>query len=217
MKTAIIFSKPNSASLNIYECIKDFNFDKNISLHIYDESPLYLNNIDKKINADLFIFPCSHKSDANINALTVHPIGNFDKALFGGKPKTLVPVNPFYLSNLYRNLVNNSRDKYQVTLECTHHGPFLNKPSIFIEIGSDEQQYKDKNAGMIIAKTIFDVLQLKQGKNEIAFGLGGNHYCSTFNKILLKTNILIGHICPKHYLSYLDESLLKQFAEETKK
>ena len=44
--------------------------------------------------------------------------------------------------------------KYQVTLECTHHGPFLEKPCMFIEIGSSIQQWKDKNAAKIIANTI---------------------------------------------------------------
>ena len=54
-------------------------------------------------------------------------------------------------------------------------------------------------------------------KNQrIAFCIGGPHYCNNFNKILERTDIATGHICPKHALEYLDESLIRQAIEMTK-
>ena len=32
--------------------------------------------------------------------------------------------------------------KYKLTLECTHHGPLIEKPCVFIEIGSTETEWE---------------------------------------------------------------------------
>ena len=87
---------------------------------------------------------------------------------------------------------------------------------MFIEIGSNEQQWKDKKAAEIIAKTISSILNDKNDNYKIALGIGGTHYCSTFNKILLRTDIALGHICPKYQLQNLDKEMIEQAINKTK-
>ena len=106
--------------------------------------------------------------------------------------------------------------EYKLTLECTHHGPLINKPGIFIEIGSTENEWKDRKAGFIIAKTISEIIEeFKHNPyNEIAFGIGGPHYCPNFNKIQLKSNIALSHVIPQYALPLTDE-MIKQAVEKT--
>ena len=47
---------------------------------------------------------------------------------------------------------------YKVTMEATHHGPLIEKPCIFIEIGSTEAEWTDRIAGFVVAKTIAETI-----------------------------------------------------------
>ena len=127
-------------------------------------------------------------------------------------------MSALFQKQIFEKLKTNS-EKYhlkecKITLECTHHGPLVNKPVMFIEIGSDEEQWKNKKAAEIIAKTIIEMLN-KNNSYKIAFGIGGPHYCNAFNKVLLRTNIALGHICPKYELESLDKEMLLQAIEKT--
>jgi D-aminoacyl-tRNA deacylase len=58
------------------------------------------------------------------------------------------------------------------------------------------------------------VLNKKQGVCEkVAVGLGGNHYPTKFNKILLESEYGLGSIAAKHDLPYLDNSIIVQMIE----
>jgi len=104
---------------------------------------------------------------------------------------------------------------HEITMECTHHGPFLSKPAMFIEIGSHEEQWINKKAGDIIAKTIVELLEKPVKKYKTVTVLGGGHYNHTANKIMLNSNYAVGHICPKYMLEVLNENLLRQAIERT--
>ena len=101
-------------------------------------------------------------------------------------------------------------------MEATHHGPFIEKPAVFVEIGSTEAEWSDKENGKIIAQTIMNAVKNKNNNYKTAIGIGGPHYCSNFNKIMLRTDIAISHICPKYQLENLGEDLIKQSIEKTK-
>ena len=105
---------------------------------------------------------------------------------------------------------------YKISLECTHHGPLINKPCIFIEIGSTETEWQDRKAGFIIARTIRDMIQgFKENPyNEVAIGIGGPHYCPNFNKIQLNSNIALSHIIPQYALP-LTEEVVRQALDKT--
>ncbi len=231
MNIAIIVSTENYAGINTKEnLIKLFPFKKTsevfddyeiyslnkIKIYTTNNKLIFYESIDKKIHADLFIFATTHKSEKNINSLSLHSIGNFNQAGLGGKSKTLVPLFASFMKLAFIELNNQGKNSsYEITLEATHHGPFLEKPSMFIEIGSSEKQWKDKEAGSIIAKTIINTLTKNIPGYEVALALGGTHYCANFNKIMLNSNIALSFICPKFNLQYLDEDLLKQMIEKT--
>jgi D-tyrosyl-tRNA(Tyr) deacylase len=101
-------------------------------------------------------------------------------------------------------------------MEATHHGPLIDKPCIFIEIGSTETEWKDSRAGFILAKTIHKTIKdFKENPyNEIAFAIGGPHYCPNFNKIQLKSNVAISHIIPQYALPLTDE-MIKEAISKT--
>ena len=102
-------------------------------------------------------------------------------------------------------------------MECTHHGPYCNKPISYIEIGSSKKEWQIKEAGEIIANIIMEVLiGYKEENYRIALGIGGTHYCSNFNKIELNTDIAFAHICPKYQLERLDKEVLRQAIEKSK-
>ena len=82
--------------------------------------------------------------------------------------------------------------KYDVTLEVTHHGPTeLSVPSLYAEIGSTETQWKDPEAGEVVAKAI---LAVSLEKVPAGLGFGGGHYAMRQTGLLLKPEFLLGTI-----------------------
>ena len=103
---------------------------------------------------------------------------------------------------------------FEVEIEATHHGPYLEKPCLFIEIGSSEKEWGDEKAGEIIAKVILEIVKNKK-RFKSCIVLGGGHYNKVARKLMLDTEYAVGHICPKHSLENLDEELLKQMIKRS--
>ncbi|HMB46456.1 MAG TPA: D-aminoacyl-tRNA deacylase [Candidatus Methanoperedens sp.] len=125
------------------------------------ESLIFQDGLDKKLSAlgypaSLLIFASKHQSKDMRPILTVHSTGNVNEAKFGGAPKTLSYAAPQAVRSLLRSLkMLAENEEYEVTLECTHHGPSdLDIPSVFIEVGSNETQWLDDVAGRIVAEAI---------------------------------------------------------------
>ncbi|MAG08409.1 D-tyrosyl-tRNA(Tyr) deacylase [Candidatus Woesearchaeota archaeon] len=231
MKFAIIVSEKDPAGLNIKDSLVnlfgfkelDEKFDdsnvyqlNNIQLYIAKKESIHYENIDKEIVADLFVFATKHQSAKGVSSLSCHAPGNWSKAEAGGKDKELCVAPALFLKEAFVRLNQNAKDtEHEITMECTHHGPFLNKPCFFIEIGSSLEEWENKDSGNIIAKTIMDVLSkdIKEGKS--CFVIGGSHYNQAANKIMLRTEYAVGHVCPKYMLEFLDENLLKHAVERT--
>ena len=232
MNIAIISSSKDPAGVNIRNClIEMFKFEKtdekfdesniyqhkNIKSYLINDELVYAENIGRKINADVFIFASKHRSKENTKSFAVHAIGNWNEAHLGGQERKLCFSSAVLLKNLFVELNNIAKDTgYEVTLEATHHVPFVDKPAVFVEIGSTEKEWSDLLNGKIIAKTIMNGLNDNNQNYKISVGVGGPHYCSNFNKIVLRTDVAVSHICPKYNLPNLDEELLKQSIEKTK-
>jgi len=221
MKTAIITSKKDNAAMNIAEGLKEFDLESvNAKVYEIEERGTIAENLHETIEADQFIFASRHVAKEKTPSLTCHVIGNWNLAEHGGKDKTLNKVSAIMFKKLFQELSKRKDETdYQITMEATHHGPFVDKPTCFIEIGSDEKEWEDKEAGKIIAKTIFNFLQNSNNENsnyKIAIGIGGPHYCNNFNKIQLGENFAISHICPKYMLPLLTETVLQDAIDKTK-
>lgn len=213
---AIITSKQDLASVNIAEELKKENLEKyNAKHYVVEEKPVYAEDLDKKIDADLFIFATKHESKSGIPSLSVHSPGNWANAGLGGRDNKLCICPASYLKEALIFLENNNTINFDVVQECTHHGPYLEKPCFFIEIGSAEEQWKNKDAAKIIVKAIIYLLKNPPKEYKTAVGLGGLHTTPNFKKIILNSDVAMGHVCPAYNLENLDENNLKEALEKT--
>lgn len=168
---------------------------------------IFSERVDTEVQGDIFIFATTHRSAQGVQSLTVHFPGNFGKADLGGKERELCIAPASLLKDLYLHLKKNYSG--EVSMEATHHGPSLQKPVLFIEIGSKEENWKDPVLGKIVAKTLQEVVGKEKTYKTIVV-LGGGHYSPEVNKILSSTEYAVGHFCPKHNLQYVDEEMLLQ-------
>jgi len=161
LKAAVIVSLKDPAGLNIRDSLLElFDFEKKDSYYVVGDISLYsvqqesinAEDIDDRIDADFFVFATKHQSSSGIRSLCVHAPGNWSKAELGGKSRQLCIAPCLYLKKALQ-LLDRSAGEFEVVQECTHHGPFIKKPCMFIEIGSNEEQWQNKEAGNAIAKT----------------------------------------------------------------
>ena len=205
MKIAVVVSKKDIAGMNIAEELEKLD----ITPYYMEKDSIDCEGICKDIEADAFIFATRHQSKEGKASLTTHCPGNWGTAEYGGKDKELCISMPKFMKKAYELMKSKDTGDHIVTMEVTHHGPYLEKPCMFIEIGSCEEHWKDKELGKIMASVIKDLLSF-DGKDDckVAIGIGGTHYCSSFNKLLDK--IALGHVCPKYALENLDSNLIDQ-------
>jgi len=228
MNFTILYSKKDIAGINIAEELKKYYLPQ-IPVIELEKDSIFSEGIDKDErlkNTNFIIFATRHKSKKGGRTLSIHAPGNWRSADFGGKPGKICSTSALVIKFLFQRLNENAEkagSDYPATLECTHHGPLIEKPCCFIELGSSEEQWKDKKTAAIIAKTISDLQNFEEWKEEnkkqikIAVGIGGRHYCLNFNKIQMSqtSNIAISHIIPEYCLP-LNESMLKEAIEKTK-
>lgn len=236
LKFAIITSVVDPAGVNIKEKLiascefemrggsfdgRPVFFHKSGAAGLYTISgdTVFAENIECEIGAEVFIFATRHEAAAAVPTLSAHAPGNFGAADFGGVGGRLCPAPAFLLKNALIGLNARKPAGYTVTMEATHHGPYLEKPAMFIEIGSAGNEWKDAAAGETIASVILDLIKTPAGektfKNFVsAAAIGGPHYCTAFNKIMFESDYAIGHVCPKYHCDKLDEALISQMAEK---
>ncbi len=226
MNIAIITSDRNIASVTIrQQLVLNHGFvkigdlymlaiaGKKVVMHSVDKELPFLDYIDREIDADIFIFPSIHRSKAGVDAFTVHSMGNWGKAEMGGIDGMLCPSSADLLKSAFIQLQNNALH-IDAVQEATHHGPYISKPGMFIEIGSDDAMYRNDDAGKIVADAIVNsISNFGNLKVKSAIGLGGTHYCNNFAKVMLNSGFSVAHVCPKHALGNLDKSMLAQAAE----
>jgi len=230
-KYLIIASRKDLAGINITTQLSQFRQNpvlssiggtSNFDFYLVEDEILYTENLDmEKINKyDFVIFASKHKSEKQEKTLSVHAPGNWRWAEFGGESEKVSRTSAFFQKQIFEKLNQNCEryhlERYKITLECTHHGPLINKPCIFIEIGSTETEWTDRKAGFVIAKTIKDMIQdfKTNPYNETAIGIGGPHYCPSFNKIQSNSNIAISHIIPQYVLP-LNEEMVREAIDKT--
>jgi len=232
-KYLIVASKKDLAGTTITTQLSQFRenpllssmkFDvPSFDFYLVDDEVIYTENLDlQKINRyDFIIFASKHKSEKNEKTLSIHAPGNWKSADFGGEPGKVCLTSALFQKQIFEKLNKLAKEhdldkKYKITLECTHHGPLISKPCIFIEIGSTEAEWKDRRAGFILAKTISETIKEFEENpyKEVAIGIGGPHYCPNFNNIQLNSNIAISHVIPE-YVFPLTEEIVKQALEQT--
>ena len=220
-------SDPASKSMSIYlEKEKRFvptqqndilfsNLYKNILLYKSKNSLLFTNNLENKFpNSEVFIFLSKHQSNSKFPTLTCHFTGNFENNRYGGNPYELGISYPS-LQKIYLQHLNEIKEKlypFAITIEATHHGPTsIKKPIMFVEIGSTEKEWGNITIASLICDCILSVISNPiNHQKKIGIGIGGTHYGSKFNNIIINSDIAMGHISSKYNLCNVNEDLLNQ-------
>jgi D-aminoacyl-tRNA deacylase len=226
-KVGFVFSDKDEASLNIRDVMLEKGFLTTLSdglLKNSNENPSYsiiaktfpidsifITDLEELSGCDYIVFPSKHQSSAGYDSLSLHTPGNFtSSAELGGSPSSLSYSWVEFQKLAYLNLLKNS-GKHRVTPECTHHGPSIDIPCCYIEIGSSHENWIDKEMGSIIANTIFETLDQVFSSSfsyEVVVGIGGPHYCPHFEKLYRSMEYALSHVCAKYALSNLSLELV---------
>jgi D-aminoacyl-tRNA deacylase len=210
----IIASKEDKAGINITTSLSQFG---KFNFHLVEGEILSEHNLSQEriSQFDFIIFASRHKSEVPMKTLSIHAPGNFKEIWGGGKPGKLCPASAQFNKFLFENIKKFQKEydlnNYNLTLEVTHHGPLIEKPCVFIEVGGSENEWKDKRAAFILAKAISETIEnFKENEYlEIAIGIGGPHYAPGFNSLQEESNVAFAHIIPKYMQPITQEMILE--------
>lgn len=199
---------------------------ENIVIATSDKEIVFTEDLDDHFRDCDYVFLSRHRAESGIPSLTAHFTGNFgNEAPFGGRPREVSFCSPAFLKAYFSELVFLCEEKdeltnkkpYQLTVEATHHGPTsLKNPVMFVELGSSEENWSDHLAASTISKALVRAIHSERKKHsKVAIGLGGTHYPQKINKILLNSDVAVGHIVAKHSLEFLDQEMLSQILSKT--
>jgi len=170
------------------------------------------------VSIDEVIFLSRHFAASGRPSLTLHVLGvpgetpHGERAEHGGiKGEVMLPSTRF--AAWYRLMCDAAHKhqlvpEFELTIETTHHGPCLDVPTMFIEIGSSESHWGRVDAAEAWADVMEIGLGLGEGSGEgdwgalsenerseqkVMIGIGGGHYAPRHTDVLRKTNCWAGH------------------------
>ncbi len=219
------FSWYNNPVLKLESDLNEYE----IYLGLTKDPLIFLNDLkleESKLNPDYLIFASRHTSKTARPAFLVHTTGNWSNNVdFGGEPcdisRTSALLHKAGLISLLEQEVSTILPQFSIDIEVTHHGPTkLDKPLIFMELGSSKEEWQIRDAGELltkaIIKTIYNFFQLKtEGIQKIAVGFGGTHYAPNFHRLIRNNDIAMSFICPKYYIQGLNKAIIKKMINNT--
>ena len=201
-----------------------------VQILLIDDLHILADGIDKEHEAntgfsvDEVLVLSKHASASEVPALTLHAIGvpgetpHGERARSGGIKGQAVPPSRRF-GDMFRTMrkiaIEASLDKeYDITLEATHHGPLLDSPTLYLEIGSDEERWTDSRAARVWAQTISICLGMSKnaqkrewsGEGDVMIGLGGGHYAPRHKAVISETEVWVGHILANYAIVFEDQS-----------
>lgn len=167
-------------------------------------------------DVDAVVFASRHSGETG-PLLTAHFTGNAGPADFGGDPGTLATAWPAGLDQVLAALRRVAPEGYSVGMECTHHGPTdLDVPSMFVEVGSAEPQWRDPAAARAAAEAILAIEPRRTDRTLVGFG--GGHYAPRFERIVRETDWTVGHVIADWSLDAMpadDGAIIRQAFERS--
>ena len=235
----LVASNKDVASLNIkQQILNHYPFEK--TAETFQQNPTYTAQVNGKPitfitlteesvraqnlpedfpDAELIVFISRHSSQSGMPTLSVHTPGNLGNAELGGLPR-MVSVSP--ASAMQTALKTLMRQKealnldYAVSYEGTHHGPSLNKPTMFVELGSSPPQWSDGVAAQAVAHAAMAAIaEFSASSCSAVLGIGGTHYNQKFTRMALDGEAVFGHMIPKYAIGALDAEMLAQCVTKT--
>ncbi|KAK6276093.1 hypothetical protein POUND7_005802, partial [Theobroma cacao] len=178
--------------------------NKEVRLIKLDKRLVVENHLDKRWEeatgetVDDVVFLSKHVASSNRPALTIHPIGT---------PHVREGEALVCRQKARMGCTTEPADRAMVTLEATHHGPEINSPTMFVEIGSAEEYWKRQDAAQAIALvacssfpsfTVFELASIWNA-NLVweGLGLGGRMAVGDWSR---KDGVWAGHLLPGYSL-----------------
>ncbi len=183
-----------------------------VELRTFEDLHLYLEDAAAAFGGEgaaadapgLLAFPSRHSGETG-PLLTAHFTGNVGAAKYGGEAGELSRAAPNALSRVVAAFDRHAPDGYEVGIECTHHGPSrVGCPSLFVEVGSDEPQWRDADAADAAAAATLALRGVAADRERSLVGLGGGHYAPRFERVLRETAWAVGHVAADWGLADLD-------------
>ena len=219
----LLVSRADPASVTIRDALLDMEAWKEVGAHrglpvralddrflMVEDDRLHLDcdHLDRHLREqgwafDAVLVASKHRAESGKPALTVHPIGNLgDSADFGGLPRRVVPSAPVLMGRVLRRLAAEAVGiRHEVTFEATHHGPYLDTPTAFVEIGTDEASWRDADLGRRVARALLAADRATAADDApVLVGLGGSHYAPRMTDLARRGRANFGHVVPGYAL-----------------
>ncbi|WP_338727768.1 D-aminoacyl-tRNA deacylase [Haladaptatus sp. DJG-WS-42] len=171
-------------------------------LREFDDLHLELETVaDAFSDPEYIVFASRHAGDTG-PLLTAHFTGNFGPAEYGGVDGGLARACPNAHKAVINALEEVAPEGYDVGMECTHHGPSdVGVPSMFVELGSGEEQWEDPDGARAVAEAILALADVPADSERHLVGFGGGHYVPRPTRIVKETAWAVGHIAADWCLS----------------
>lgn len=233
----IVSSSQDPASLNIHHhLLAGYNFevtrekfhshpvyshwisDNLIKLVTIDHEAISYQAITAHFEPQLIIYISRHSSQSGTPTLSVHTPGNLGDAQKGGLADkvSIAPANGMKAALLELARQRDALEvEYQVSYECTHHGPSLDVPAMFVELGSSPKQWGDRRAAEAVAHAAMAATSTQLENSIVALGIGGPHYNAKFTSMALDGDSSFGHMIPKYAISHVNSAMIGRCIERT--
>jgi D-aminoacyl-tRNA deacylase len=94
-----------------------------------------------------------------------------------------------------RALADRAPPGYGVGTECTHHGPTdVSAPFLFVELGSDEPQWRDDAGAEAVARATLALRGVAPRTERTVVVAGGGHYAPRVERLVRETDWSVGHV-----------------------
>ena len=211
----VAYSELDPAGSNIAKQLEGMRGNHKLELISISSSLLDCEKEVSKIKTDLIIFLSKHRSEKGVPTFTAHMPGNWTIAEMGGKAGELCITDPFAFKAISIELNETAKLRkipFGFTLETDHHGPLIDVPCLFVELGSSEKEWNNEKAAAVVAESVLNGIdKMKKIKpDRIALGVGGGHYCPAFTKLQLDNNVAFTHLLPKYDVTYLTFETFEQ-------
>jgi D-aminoacyl-tRNA deacylase len=226
----ILFNGEDIASKNIAEyIIAQYGFEErqdnaflsgDIKVVKSEKDLIYADFVDN-LGLEIAYMLSKHVSAAGISSITTHATGNWNgEAKLGGKPYELSVAAPIEMLSILRSAANTRLSELglQITYEATHHGPLLKTPSLFVEIGGNEQAVGNKEYAALLGDALMKSIDMEKEYGKVVIGIGGTHYPDRFSKLAKEKGFAFAHIMPRYALESGGSNLfmLEQAAERSR-
>ncbi len=195
-------------------------YGQNVKLITLNVEPVQAQTLlENHPDTGLAVFLSRHSSVSGIPTLSVHTPGNLGHAELGGIARQVSVAPAGFMRDVLRMMRHLRDDEglgYEVSYECTHHGPSLNVPAMFAELGSSPEQWNDLEAAEVVAHSVMSAIKnFRRDRCRAFLGVGGPHYNFKFTMLALEESMAFGHIVPKYAVGQIDLDMMKTCVSRT--